>query len=89
MAHDPVHPRMPRRSLELGLCSCDLQRSIRRHDGRLCALSGCEASGLATTIIRALPEESVDSPAPLRMLARGFLAIFLSGGIRSIFLLSS
>ena len=32
MAHGPVHPRMSRRSREMGLCSCDLQRTIG-HDG--------------------------------------------------------
>jgi hypothetical protein len=71
IAHDPVHPRMPRRSWELGLCICDLQRNIGRH-GRpsLAALDASGASGLAATVVRALRGAGVDSHAPLRMLAR-------------------
>ena len=63
--HDPAHPRMPRRSWELGLCSCDLQRNIGRH-GRpsLAALDASGASGLATTVVRALREAGADSHAP-------------------------
>ena len=81
----PVHPWMPRRSWELDRCSCDSQRNMK-HAGRLGTSPGCKASVLATTVIRALRE---GRQAPLRMLARSFYGTVLSGGARSIFLLSS
>ena len=83
IAHDPVHPRMPRRSWELGLCSCDLQRTgnIGRH-GRpsLAALDASGASGLAATVVRALRGAGVDSHAPLRMSSRHYARRQLSSG---------
>ncbi len=90
--HDPAHPRMPRRSWELApgrLCSCDLQRNIGR-PGRpsLAALDAPGASGLATTVVRALREAGVDSHAPRSWSpsphARQGLLGSLSGGSASL-----
>jgi hypothetical protein len=85
----PVHTLMPSRSWELDLCSCDLQRNIG-HDGRLRVSRGQQTSSSMRPIICALREAGADLQleAPLRMLARSFLGIFLSGGVRSIFLSS-
>ena len=89
IAHDPLHPRMPRRSWEQGLCSCDLQRNIGR-PGRpsLAALDAPGASGLATTVVRALREAGVDSHAPRSWSpsphARQGLLGSLSGGSASL-----